>query len=128
QFFLRWRAVNGEYIYGRRKEPFGVVNFPGEMKEREKIVSILDAKIHEQARPEGDDPVVRFANDGRLPPTTPAPLSFLKSDFDVYQQSQGMIGGKEVATAKEPDEALKQFKLAPGYAINVFASEKEFPI
>src|SRR5262249_13773503 len=25
QFFLRWRAVNGEYIYGRRKEPFGVV-------------------------------------------------------------------------------------------------------
>ena len=30
-FFYRWRAVNGEYIYGRRKEPFGVVNFPAEM-------------------------------------------------------------------------------------------------
>jgi lysophospholipase L1-like esterase len=37
-FFLRWRAVNGEYIYGRRREPFGVVNFPGEMQQLEALI------------------------------------------------------------------------------------------
>lgn len=37
-FFYRWRAVNGEYIYGRRKEPFGVVNFPAEMRQLEDLI------------------------------------------------------------------------------------------
>ncbi len=32
QFFYRRRAVNGEYIFGRRKGPFGVINFPEEMR------------------------------------------------------------------------------------------------
>ena len=27
QFFYRWRPVNGEYVVGRRVEPFGAVNF-----------------------------------------------------------------------------------------------------
>ena len=31
QFFYRWRPVNAEYVVGRRVEPFGSVNFPGEM-------------------------------------------------------------------------------------------------
>jgi hypothetical protein len=37
-WFYRYRAVNGEYIYGRRKEPFGVENFPGEMQKLEQMV------------------------------------------------------------------------------------------
>ena len=45
QFFYRWRAVNGEYIYGRRKEPFGVINFPDEMKALEASAADLDGKI-----------------------------------------------------------------------------------
>ena len=28
QFFYDYRAINGCYIYGGRKAPFGVVNFP----------------------------------------------------------------------------------------------------
>ena len=31
QFFFDYRAVNGCYIYGGRKAPFGIVNFPAEM-------------------------------------------------------------------------------------------------
>ena len=46
KFFERFRAINGEYIYGRRKKPFGVVNFPTEMKELDAMVSELDRKIH----------------------------------------------------------------------------------
>lgn len=42
QFYHRYRAVNGEYIYGRRKEPFGVENFPSEMRALDRITSELD--------------------------------------------------------------------------------------
>ena len=45
QFFFRWRAVNGEYIYGRRKTPFGVVSFPPEMKKLDEMILDLDGKI-----------------------------------------------------------------------------------
>ena len=44
-FFLRWRAVNGEYIYGRRKEPFGVVNFPEEMRQLEQMIQERERDI-----------------------------------------------------------------------------------
>lgn len=44
-FVLRWRAVNGEYIYGRRKEPFGVVNFPPEMRKLEEMISAKEREI-----------------------------------------------------------------------------------
>lgn len=45
QFYYRYRAVNGEYIYGRRKQPFGVISFPPEMKKLEEIIADLDKKI-----------------------------------------------------------------------------------
>ena len=45
QFFYRRRAVNGEYIYGRRAEPFGVINFPDEMKALDGLVADLDGRI-----------------------------------------------------------------------------------
>lgn len=49
-FFLRWRAVNGEYIYGRRKEPFGVVDFPPEMAELERMIRSHEEKIRALAK------------------------------------------------------------------------------
>lgn len=49
-FFFRWRAVNGEYIYGRRKEPFGVVNFPGEMEKLEAMIAAEEAEIWRLAK------------------------------------------------------------------------------
>ncbi len=51
EFFYRWRAVNGEYIYGRRKEPFGVVNFPPEMKKLDQIVRGLEDNISSLRKP-----------------------------------------------------------------------------
>jgi hypothetical protein len=44
-FFYRWRAVNGEYIYGRRKEPFGVENFPAEMAALEQMIRAAENDI-----------------------------------------------------------------------------------
>lgn len=45
QFFYRWRPVNAEYIVGRRVEPFGSVNFPGEMKKLDDMVAERDRRI-----------------------------------------------------------------------------------
>ena len=52
-FFHRWRAVNGEYIYGRRKEPFGVVNFPPEMARLEGMIREHEQRIWALAREGG---------------------------------------------------------------------------
>ena len=53
EFFMKYRAVNGEYIYGRRKEPFGVVNFPKEREFQEQLVAEKDGRIHELAKAVG---------------------------------------------------------------------------
>jgi lysophospholipase L1-like esterase len=45
QFFYRWRPLNAEYIVGRRVEPFGAVNFPGEMKKLDEMVAERDRAI-----------------------------------------------------------------------------------
>ena len=45
QFFYRWRAVNGEYIYGRRKAPFGIINFPKEMEYLDNMILGMDREI-----------------------------------------------------------------------------------
>ena len=50
QFFYRFRPVNAEYVVGRRVEPFGSVNFPGEMKQLDAIVAKLDTRIHVLAK------------------------------------------------------------------------------
>ncbi|MCI0683609.1 MAG: GDSL-type esterase/lipase family protein [Gemmataceae bacterium] len=109
QFFYKWRAVNGEYIYGRRAKPFGVVNFPGEMSELDRICAKLDTEIHDFSR--------------ASPAQTPG-----QAVAQVNKQKQGVIGGQEFPTAKDPAEAIKHFKLQDGYEINLFASEKEFPL
>lgn len=49
-FFDRYRAVNGYYIYGGRKEPFGVHSFPPEMVRFHELVGDLDDRIRELAR------------------------------------------------------------------------------
>ena len=53
QFFYRWRPVNGEYVVGRRVEPFGAVNFPPEMRRLDEMVSERDRRIWTQAKSAG---------------------------------------------------------------------------
>ncbi|HTE17962.1 MAG TPA: hypothetical protein VK689_06240, partial [Armatimonadota bacterium] len=44
-FFHRWRPVNGEYVFGRRKEPFGVKDFPPEMRQLEAQIAGRERRI-----------------------------------------------------------------------------------
>ena len=48
-FFDRYRAVNGYYIYGGRKEPFGIHSFPPEMVRFDELVGELDAEARDLA-------------------------------------------------------------------------------
>ncbi len=49
-FFDRYRAVNGYYIYGGRKEPFGVHSFPPEMVRFDELIGDLDLQAMALAR------------------------------------------------------------------------------
>lgn len=50
-FFDRYRAVNGYYIYGGRKEPFGVISFPPEMAEFDALTEKADTTINAMLGP-----------------------------------------------------------------------------
>lgn len=50
QFQYRWRPINGEYVYGRRRDPFGIISYPPEMAELDKIITGLEIKIHSAAK------------------------------------------------------------------------------
>jgi hypothetical protein len=49
-FFDKWRAINGYYIYGGRKEPFGVISFPPEMERFEERAAEYDGRIQQALR------------------------------------------------------------------------------
>jgi hypothetical protein len=59
QFFYRFRPVNAEYVVGRRVEPFGSQNFPGEMKQLDAIVADFDRRIHALSKQLRDIEVTR---------------------------------------------------------------------
>lgn len=48
EFFYYWRPVNAEYIVGTRNEPYGVITFPPEIDQIEKLVERYDQQIWEQ--------------------------------------------------------------------------------
>ncbi|MCC9604375.1 GDSL-type esterase/lipase family protein [Blastopirellula sp. JC732] len=107
QFFYDYRAVNGFYIYGGRKNPFGVVNFPAEFEKLRKMTAMRDQRIwsvaagKEVAAKIDDSETGEFT---KIESNVDRPISF-----------------------DTPEEALKSFKLPEGYKINLFASEQDFP-
>lgn len=107
QFQYDHRAVNGYYIYGGRKQPFGVVNFPEEFQKLRKMIANRDRRIWAVAQGKPVPAVIDDSNTGDL---KPIPTNFT---------------GEIKVTP--PSEALKAFTLPPGFEINLFASEVEFP-
>ncbi|TWT29497.1 PVC-type heme-binding CxxCH protein [Blastopirellula retiformator] len=107
QFFYDYRAVNGFYIYGGRKNPFGVVNFPAEFEKLRKMTSKRDERIWAVAAGKEVPAQVDDSETGefaKIESNVDRPISF-----------------------DSPAEAMKSFKLPEGYKINLFASEEDFP-
>ncbi|MEY2600264.1 MAG: hypothetical protein RLZZ142_2523, partial [Verrucomicrobiota bacterium] len=101
------RPKNGVVYYGVRKRQ---AENDAEMPRYHQIIEQRDAVIHELVR----HPEKRFSDFPR--PTLP-PLAEGKSVPDRY--SGGIL--------KDPEEQQKDLTVAEGYALNLFASESDFP-
>jgi len=107
QFWYDYRAINGFYIYGDRKKPFGVVNFPAEFAKLRKMIDNRDQRIWAVARGEDVPAVIDDSTTG---------------DFVSVETNY-----KDPIVLTTPQDERAQFQLADGYEATLFASEVEFP-
>ena len=107
QFWYDHRAINGFYIFGGRKEPFGVVNFPAEFAKLRKMIAVRDARIWEIAK--GHE----------------VPEEIDDTGTGEFVEIQSNVTGPIEITA--PDEERSSFTLTEGFEANLFASEIQFP-
>ncbi len=107
QFYYDYRAVNGCYIYGGRKAPFGVVNFPAEFAKLRKMIQNRERRIWDIAQGKPVPATIDDSNTG-----------------DLVQVETNF---KERVHITTPEEELKTFTLPEGYKIELFASEVQFP-
>lgn len=126
-FFYRWRAVNGEYIYGRRREPFGVIAFPPELKKLNQMTASLDSVIWEMGKSNNADAYKKALGivDQRGKPIDP----MLTPDIPMTgRQGEAAKAAAHAHHGEMWPATTEGFKLPEGYEINLFASEKDFPI
>jgi lysophospholipase L1-like esterase/azurin len=126
-FFYRWRAVNGEYIYGRRREPFGVIAFPPELRKLNQMVAALDSVIWKLGqKPDAGAYAEALAIvDRRGQPLDPALIPTVPM---VGRQGKAAREAARLHPGPDRPAGTESFKLPAGYAINLFASEKDFPV
>ncbi len=113
-FFHRYRAVNGYYIYGGRSQrdhgnpPFtDAYVLENERGKLDDMARVRDQRVWKVAQAL---PVSSEIDDSKTRPLYDVPTNF-----------------NEPIEILPPEQARKHFKLAPGYAANLFASEAEFP-
>lgn len=106
-----FKIPNGVHAYGRRFNPFGPENYPFEIKKLREMGYIRDTAIWKAAEGESYDLAAMDKNTLKLPE--------VKTNYDFGQDpnSRYLYG----------EEALSKLHTAPGYKIDLFASEKEFP-
>lgn len=114
QYFHRYRAVNGFYIYGGRSErdngnpPFtDKYVLENERAKLDEMCALVDRRIWAAAQ-------------GK-PMAGPVDYSGTRQLYDVPTNFKNPIN------ILPPEEAVKQFTIAKGYEINLFASEVDFP-
>ena len=107
-----YKIPNGVHVHGRRHRPFGPDNYPNELKKLEEMTEIRDRAIWASA--EGT-PFDLAAADAKT-----HPLPQIKTNYKVSRKN----GSK---TYLYGEDALATLTVPDGYAINLFASEREFP-
>lgn len=117
QFFYDHRAVNGFYIYGGRKNPFGVVNFPVEFAKLRKMIANRDQRVWAVAQGKQVPATIDDSNTGENP----------QIETNIGNPNAGKARKDNVISLSSPAEAQQKFTLPEGYEINLFASEQDFP-
>jgi len=109
QFFYDHRGVNGCYIYGGRKNPYGTVNFPAEFKKLRAMTAVRDRRIWDVAQGKPVADAIDDSGTGEVPPVATN------------------VKPEALAPATTPAESLALMEIQDGYEVNLFASEIEFP-
>jgi putative heme-binding domain-containing protein len=102
-----FKIPNGVHAYGRRHNPYGPANYPFEIEKVRQMTEIRDRAIWAALKGETLDVA---ALDARTRPLPPVETNFKRPIKFLYGE-----------------EALATFCTAPGYKIELWASEKEFP-
>lgn len=105
------KIPNGVHVYGRRYDPFGPDNYPAEIEKIRQMTALRDQAIWRALKGEKMDLNAADLKTKKLPAVETNYKSSDKNGSLAYLYGQ---------------DALKQFNLAPGYKIDLFASETEF--
>jgi mono/diheme cytochrome c family protein/glucose/arabinose dehydrogenase len=105
------KIPNGVHVYGRRYNPFGPENYPAEITKIREMTAIRDEAIWQAAKGKKMD----LAEADKKTSTLPE----VKTNYNPEKN-----GSLEYLYGQD---ALNKIKVAPGYKIELFASEKEFP-
>ncbi len=111
-WFKDIKIPNGVHVFGRRYDPFGSDNYPAELAKIREMTALRDEAIWKAAKGEKMDLAAADLKTTVLPP--------VKTNYEP----SGKNGSLRYLYGQE---ALDKFKMAPGYKIELFASEKEFP-
>ena len=106
-----FKIPNGVHTFGRRYDPFGPDNYPYEFEKIRQMTANRDTAIWMALRGEKADLTAMDARTRPLPEVA----------TNYYER-----GGEDEPGYLYGDEALSKFKMAPGFKVELFASEKEF--
>ena len=101
------RPKNAVVYFGVRARPY---EYAGEIPRYHKMIELTEAVIYLLAA----DPKLKFAN-------------LKKPSLDPMPPGKGHDDGKRTGIIKPPTDAMAEFTVADGYAVNLFASEEQFP-
>lgn len=102
-----YRIVNGVHVYGRRRAPFGTVNYPPEIEKTRELTANRDQAIWAAAQGKDFDLAAADAGTRKLEPVE----SNYKRDIEFIGES----------------DSIESFKLMDGFKIELFAAESDFP-
>ena len=110
-----YNLVNGVHTHGRRYNPFGPQNYPDEVRKTREMAKLRDDLIHDIAQGEKKTLSVDDSQTHELPAV---PTNFNPND------AKGKMGSTNY---QDGEEAIKDLKMADGFKVELFASEKQFP-
>ncbi len=126
-FRLLYRPTNTEYVWGRRHDPYGVVNFPPEMAQLQSMMAARDRAIWQSRLPSPADVIARARVAPPVWPTVPTDRVFPEDAWTpVPVEARGTETSLGELNIKSPDSFAQSFTLPDDYVIECFASERDF--
>ncbi|NSL87166.1 c-type cytochrome [Chitinophaga sp. Mgbs1] len=107
-----YKIPNGVHVYGRRYDPYGPDNYPAEIEKIREMTSIRDTAVWQAASKGTKMDIAAADKKTKVLPT-------IKTNYNPKEN-----GSLRYLTGKE---AVAKLKVPPGYKIELFASEEQFP-